>query len=152
MVEALRALNAEKVALNGAYHWPEWWQGTANFLREAGFDVLWAGNFVDQGWFPDQKTVNAKRWIFDGDLFDRSFTYIADQAPTADAYLINGMCNFRSGPNGLPQRPLHLARKLEQKLGKPVIGHDIALYWRLMKDLKIAPTTSQGQLLESLHA
>ena len=96
--------------------------------------------------------MNAKRWIFDGDLFDRSFTYIADQAPTADAYLINGMCNFRSGPNGLPQRPLHLARKLEQKLGKPVIGHDIALYWQIMKDLKIAPTTSQGQLLESLHA
>ena len=21
------------------------------FLREAGFDVVWAGNFVDQGWF-----------------------------------------------------------------------------------------------------
>ena len=28
---------------------------------------------------------------FDGDLFDRSFSYIADQAPTADVYLINGM-------------------------------------------------------------
>ena len=62
------------------------------------------------------------------------------------------MCNFRSGPNGLPQRPLHLARALEHKLGKPVIGHDIALYWRIMQDLKIAPTTLQGQLLESLNA
>ena len=70
----------------------------------------------------------------------------------ADAYLINGMCNFRSGPNGLPQRPLHLARKVEGMLGKPVIGHDIALYWRIMKDLNIAPTTPQGRLLESLHA
>ena len=49
MVEALRELNIEKIALNAVYHWPAWWQGTANFLREAGFDVVWAGNFVDQG-------------------------------------------------------------------------------------------------------
>jgi hypothetical protein len=152
MVEALRAMNVEKVALNGAYHWPDWWQGTAGFLREAGFDVQWAGNFVDQGWFPTQQAVNEKRWIFDGDLFEKSFTYVAEQAPSADAYLINGMCNFRSGRGGLPQRPLHLARDMEAKLGKPVIGHDTALYWRIMKDLEIAPTTPQSALLESLHA
>lgn len=152
MVEALRATNVEKVALNAAYHWPDWWQGTVAFLREAGFDVLWAGNFVDQGWFPDQETVNAKRWIFDGDLFDKSFAHVADQAPNADAYVINGMCNFRSGPNGLPQRPLHLARDTEAKLGKPVIGHDTALYWRIMKDLGIVPVTLQSALSDSLHA
>ena len=152
MVEALRAMNIEKVALNGAYHWPEWWQGTAGFLCEAGFDVLWAGNFVDQGWFSSQQAVNEKRWIFDADLAEKSFAYVAEQAPSADAYLINGMCNFRTGPGGHPQRPLHLARRLEDILGKPVIGHDIALYWRVMKDLHIAPTTPQGTLLESLHA
>ena len=152
MVEALQSMNIEKVALNAAYHWPEWWQGTVKFLHEAGFNVLWAGNFVDQGWFPTQESVNEKRWIFEGPLFEQSFTYVAEQAPKADAYLINGMCNFRSGPEGLPQRPMHLARDMEAKIGKPIIGHDIALYWRLMKDLKIAPTTSQGVLLESLHA
>ncbi|MDO7564742.1 MAG: hypothetical protein MUR32_11725, partial [Planktomarina temperata] len=97
-------------------------------------------------------TVNAKRWIFDGDLFEQSFSYVADKAPKVDAYLINGMCNFRSGPSGLPQRPLHLARAMEARLGKPVIGHDTALYWRIMKDLGIAPTTPQSRLLESLHA
>jgi len=90
--------------------------GLAGFLREAGFDVLWAGNFVDQGWFPDQEAVNAKRWVFDGDLFERSFSYVAEQAPDADAYLINGMCNFRGGPNGLPQRPDHAAKPIA---GKP---------------------------------
>ena len=152
MVEALRAMNVEKVALNAAYHWPDWWRGTVGFLREAGFDVLWAGNFVDQGWFPTQEAVNAKRWIFAGDLARKSFAHVAEQAPDADAYLINGMCNFRSGPGGLPQRPLHLARELEAMLGKPVIGHDIALYWRIMSDLGIAPTTPQGALLDGLHA
>jgi len=151
MVEALRAMNIEKVALNAAYHWPTWWNGTVSFLKEAGFDVLWAGNFVDQGWFATQELVNEKRWVFEGELAVKSFDFVAEQAPNADAYLINGMCNFCSGPNGNPQRPLHLAKKLEGRLGKPVIGHDIALYWRIMKDLQIVPTTPQGKMLESLH-
>lgn len=151
MVEALRSLNVEKVALNAAYHWPSWWQGTAEFLREAGFDILWAGNFVDQGWFSTQEEVNELRWIFDGELAAKSFAYVADRAPNADAYLINGMCNFRSGPDGLPQRPVHLERDLEALVGKPVIGHDSALYWRIMKDIGISPTTRQGTLLETLR-
>jgi maleate cis-trans isomerase len=152
MVEALRDMNVEKVALNAAYHWPDWWQGTVDFLKEAGFDVLWAGNFHDQGWFANQEEVNSHRWIFDGDLAEKSFLYVAEQAPDADAYLINGLCNFRAGPNGLPQRPVQLTRSLEAKLGKPVVGHDTALYWRVFKSLGIAPVTPQGQLLESLHA
>ena len=150
MVEALRALNIEKLALNAAYHWPEWWQGTVGFLKEAGFDVIWAGNFVDQGWFPDQESLNSKRWIFDGDLAEKSFRFVADQAPQADAYIINGMCNFRTGPDGAPERPLHLTPHLETVLGKPVIGHDTALYWRIFKSLELKPEGNHGILLESI--
>ena len=152
MVEALRAMNVEKVALNAAYHWPEWWQGTVAFLKEAGFDVLWAGNFHDQGWFESQQAVNAKRWIFDADLAEKSFLYTAEQAPDAEAYLINGMCNFRSGPGGIPERPLHLTPSLEQLLGKPVVAHDTALYWAIFRDLGIMPEGRHGALLESLDA
>ncbi len=150
MVEALRAMDVEKIALNAAYHWPAWWRGTVGFLKEAGFDVLWAGNFVDQGWFASQDEVNARRWIFDGDLAAKSFQYVAERAPGADAYLINGMCNFRTGPDGQAQRPVHLEREIETMLGKPVIGHDSALYWRIFKSLGISPMTPQGQLLSSL--
>lgn len=150
MVEALRELNVERVALNAAYHHPDWWQGTVGFLREAGFDVLWAGNFHDQGWFGSQQEVNDCIWCFDGDLAEKSFAYVADKAPQADAYLINGMCNFRSGPDGLAERPVHLETRLEEMLGKPVVGHDTALYWAMFRTLGLAPTTSQGRLLSSL--
>ncbi|WP_214652605.1 hypothetical protein [Ruegeria lacuscaerulensis] len=150
MVEALREMNVEKVALNAAYHWPEWWQGTVGFLQEAGFDVLYAGNFHDQGWFGSQEEVNSFRWVFAGDLALKSFEYVADKAPQADAILINGMCNFRTGADGLPQRPLHLAEQLEDALGKPVIGHDIALYWRIFKSLGLSPAMQHGQLLKRL--
>ena len=150
MVEALRDRNIEKVALNAAYHQPSWWKGTVSFLQEAGFDVVWAGNFHDQGWFDSQEAVNECKWCFNGELAPNSFAYVAEQAPSVDAYLINGMCNFRSGPAGQAQRPVHLAAGLETMLGKPVIGHDIALYWRIFKTLGIAPVTKQGSLLASL--
>ena len=150
MVEALREMNVERVALNAAYHHPDWWQGTVGFLREAGFDVLWAGNFHDQGWFASQQEINDCIWCFDGDLAERSFAYVAEQAPQADAYLINAMCNFRSGPGGLAERPVHLETRLEAMLGKPVVGHDTALYWAMFRTLGLAPTTAQGRLLSSL--
>ncbi len=150
MVEALRELNVEKIAINGVYHWPEWWQGTAGFLKEAGFDVLWAGNFADQGWFDTQQDVNDCRWVFDGDLAEKSFTCVAEQAPDADAYIGLGMCNFRTGPNGQPQRILHQTNNLEQLLGKPIVGNDTALYWRIFKSLSIKPTDEYGQLLSRL--
>ena len=150
MVEALRELNVERVALNAAYHHPDWWQGTVGFLREAGFAVLWAGNPHDQGRFGSQQEVNDCIWCFDGDLAEKSFAYVADKAPQADAYLINGMCNFRSGPDGLAERPVHLETRLEEMLGKPVVGHDTALYWAMFRTLGLAPTTSQGRLLSSL--
>ncbi|MEM8632985.1 MAG: hypothetical protein AAGF74_17300 [Pseudomonadota bacterium] len=151
MVEALRHLDVERIALNGLYHWPDWWQGAAGFLREAGFDVLWAGNFVDQGWYGTQDEVNDQIWIFEGDLAQRSFEFVAEAAPGAEAIVGAGMCNFRSGPGGLPQRIVSLEVGLEKSLGVPVVGHDTALYWRIMKTLGIAPVTPQGALLESLR-
>lgn len=151
MVEALREMNVEKVALNGVYHWPEWWQGTVGFLKEAGFDVVWAGNFVDQGWFANQQQVNEQIWCFDGDLAARSMAYVADKAPHADAYLANGMSNYRRASDGLAQRFVSLEVDLEAMLGKPLITHDNALYWRIYKTLGLAPVTRQGQLLSSLQ-
>lgn len=150
MVEALRALNVEKVALNAVYHWPDWWRGQVAFLRGAGFDVVWAGNFHDQGFFASQQEVNEQIWVFDGDLAERSFRYVAEQAPNVDAYLANGMCNFRRAGDGLPQRFVAIERRLEQMLGRPLVTHDNALYWRIFRTLGLAPVTEQGMLLESL--
>lgn len=150
MVEALRAQNIEKVALNACYHRDTWYQGTVGFLKEAGFDVVWAGNFLDQGWFQSQREIDACVWCFEEELLWKSFDYTASQAPNADAYLINGMSNYRRPQDGIAQRPVHYAVGLEERLGKPVIGHDTALYWRLFKSLGVAPETRQGSLLTSL--
>jgi hypothetical protein len=150
MVEALRDQNIEKIALNACYHDRSWYQGTVGFLQEAGFDVVWAGNFVDQGWFSAQAEVDRCVWCFDESLLWDSFDYVADKAPHVDAYLINGMSNYRRPSDGLAQRPVHHTEALESRLGRPVIGHDTALYWRVFKTLGIAPEITHGQLLSSL--
>lgn len=150
LVEALRDLGAETIALNAVYYWPDWRDGIARFLRQAGFDLVWAGNFVDQGLYPTQQAVNDQTWIFPGDLAARSFAHVLEQAPDVDAIIVNGMVNFRRPGDGLPQRMVSITASMEALAGKPVVSSDTALYWRLFKTLGIAPAAGHGRLLDRL--
>ncbi len=151
LVEGLRAINAEKIALNSVYYWPDWRDGITRFLKQAGFDVLYSGNYVDQGFYQTQQEVNDKTWIFPGELANKSMLYVAEQAPDADAIVINGMPNWRR-PDGLPQRAVSLVDEFESVTGKPVVSSDFALYWAIFKTLGVAPTRTPGRLLSTLLA
>lgn len=150
LVEGLRALGAEKIALNSVYYWPDWRDGLARFLREAGFDLVYAGNFVDQGLYDTQEEVNAQSWIFPGDVAVRSMQIVAERAPNVDAYVVNGMPNFRRA-DGLPQRMVSREVELEALVGKQIVSSDTALYWRVFKTLGLAPIGDHGRLLSSLR-
>ncbi len=151
LVQACQAMNVEKVALNSVYYWPDWRDGLARFLREAGLELIYVGNFVDLGIFDTQEEVNAQTWIFPLETCLKSMERLAEQAPDAQAYLINGMPNWRDAA-GLTHRPLSLAAEIEATVGKPLIASDTALYWRIFKTLSEAPARKGlGQLLDSLH-
>ena len=149
LVEGLQALGIEKIALNSVYYWPDWRDGISRFLQQAGFDLLYAGNFHDQGWYKTQKEVNNLNWIFPGDLFKKSMLYVAEQAPDAEAIIINGMPNFRNA-KGLPVRPVNLIKDMEADIGLPIIASDNALYWRIFKTLELKPMGEYGRLFETL--
>lgn len=149
LVEGLRELGVEKIALNSVYYWPDWRDGLANFLRQAGFDLLYVGNFVDLGLYETQEEVNAHTWIFPGEAAKRSLEILAERAPGAEAFVVNGMPNFRRA-DGLPQRMVSLEAGLEDHLGKPIVSSDSALYWRIFKTLGVGPVTRQGRLLSTL--
>lgn len=152
LVEACRAQGYEKVALNSVYFWPDWRDGVVRFLRSAGLDVVWYGNFVDQGWYDDQQTVNDKTWIFPGDLARESMAHVAEAAPEADVILVNGMPNWR-GPDGVPRRTLHRVAELEDLVDRPIFSADITLYWAIYRTLGIGPLgRGHGRLLDSLRA
>lgn len=150
LVEGLRALNAERIAVNAVYYWPDWRDGIVRFLKEAGFDVLYYGNFVDQGLYQTQEDVNALTWIFPGETATKSMIHVAEHAPDADAVVITGMPNWRRA-DGLPQRAVSLAPALESAIGKPIVSSDFALYWRIFKTLNIAPLGTHGRLLSTLQ-
>ena len=149
LVEGLRELGAEKIALNSVYYWPDWRDGIARFLKQAGFDLIYYGNFVDLGLYETQQEVNNLTWIFPGEMSSRSMQRLAENAPDADAYVVNGMPNFRRA-DGLPQRMVSLEVELEALTGKPIVSSDVALYWRIFKTLGIAPGGKHGRLLSTL--
>lgn len=149
LVEALHEMGAERIALNSVYYWPDWRDGIARFLRQAGFQLDYVGNFVDQGLYPNQQVCNQQTWIFPTGMAQESMQRVAESAPDVDAYVVNGMPNFRRH-DGLPQRMLSLEVELENLVGKPIIASDTALYWRILKTLELAPTTQQGALLSRL--
>lgn len=151
LVEALRDLGVEKVALNSVYYWPDWRDGIARFLREAGFDLLYVGNFVDLGFYDTQEEVNACTWIFPHELAAASMRRVREKAPAAEAILVNGMPNFRRAADGITDRIVSLDRGIEAEIGVPIVSSDTALYWRIFKTLGIAPTGSHGRLLASLQ-
>lgn len=149
LIEGLRELGVEKVALNSVYYWPDWRDGIARFLKEAGFDLLYYGNFVDLGFYETQDEVNAQTWIFPGEMAQRSMLRVAELAPDADAIVVNGMPNFRRADD-LPQRMSSLEIELETVTGKPIVSSDTALYWRIFKTLDLAPIGKHGRLLSRL--
>ncbi len=151
VVEGLRELGIEKVALNAVYYWPDWRDGIARFLREAGFDLVYVGNFVDQGFYASQEQVNDCTWIFPGDLAGASTMHVAERAPDAEAMIVIGMPNFRRA-DGLPQRIVNIGADLEDAIGMPVVSSDFALYWRIFRTLGVAPIGRHGRLLTGLQS
>lgn len=150
LVDACRANGYERVALNSVYFWPDWRDGVVRFLRSAGIDVVWAGNFVDQGLYSTQDEVNDLTWIFPSELAQQSMERTLDSSGPVDAVLVNGMPNWRRD-DGLPQRTVAHASSLEAHLGVPVIASDLALYWAIFRSLGVAPIGELGSLLGSLQ-
>ncbi|MBT5137608.1 MAG: hypothetical protein HOM37_00980 [Acidimicrobiaceae bacterium] len=150
LVEACEANGYERVALNSVYFWPDWRDGVVRFLRSADIDVVWYGNFIDQGWYETQQEVNDHVWIFPGELARDSMKYASEQAPDVDAILVNGMSNYRDA-TGLPQRLVSLAADIEADIGTPVLAADITLYWQIFRTLGVAPLGRHGSLLSSLQ-
>lgn len=127
IVDALRALNARRVAVSTPYYTAEWRACWNAFLVSCGLDVVSMLSMDQQGIVPKNADVGDHSWATSPTMVMLAAEKIKQDTPTADAVVITGA----------GARTLSLIAALEEKLGVPVIASDTALYWGLARALRI---------------
>ena len=145
LVDALRALGAKQITVANGYYRDDWKQGINRFLEQAGFEILWAGNLIDQGIYQslDELLESERQTLWDypaGDVID-ACCQAHKSAPEADVVVQTG-AGFRTMPH---------IQTIEDMTGKPLVSSDMALYWAMLKHLDLGiPLENFGSLMKTL--
>ena len=140
----------EKIAVNAGYNNRSWLDGYLKLVVEAGLDIAYAENFVDQGFFKSEVEMSAKSFIFPEVLAAQSMERALSAAPQVDAILLMGMPSWKTIEE-TTIRTHAIVDKLETKINKTIISGDIALFWAIFHTLGITPNGMSGELLHSLE-
>lgn len=144
LVEGLKALGAKRIAIANAYYRDDWSRGINRYLDQAGFEILWAGDVIDQGLVADHeeklRIEAATLWDYPEHIVYQSGVDAYRRAEMADAIVQTG-AGFRM---------VQVADAVEGATGKPVVASDLALYWAMLKHLGLPATPGHGSLLSSL--
>jgi maleate cis-trans isomerase len=145
IVDALEALGAKKITVANGYYRRDWMAGINGFLEQAGFEILSAGNVIDQGLYDslDEQLEVERLTLWDYPTKDVvqacHLAHLA--APEADAVVQTG-AGFRIAPH---------IDEIEGLVGKPVVPSDMALYWAMLRHLDLGiPVRGHGHLMGTL--
>lgn len=141
IVEALHAVGANRISVAAGYYRKPWTAASVRFLESAGFEVLWAGDVIDQGLFADESERNAleaaTRWDYPDEIVEAACVDAASRAPDCDA-----ICQTGAGMHAT-----YVADAVEKATGKPLVSTDGALFWSIMRKLCIAGVDTRGLLI-----
>lgn len=145
LVEGLRAIGAKTVTVVNGYYRPDWSAGINGYLEAAGFEILWAGDLIDQGLVADHDEKlaieAATLWDYPDHLMTAACADAHARAPQADAIVQTG-AGFRM---------MQVVDAVESQTGMPVVGSDFALYWAMLRELNLTATHGYGSLLGGLR-
>ena len=145
LAEALRAIGATTITVANGYFRPDWSAGINRYLEAAGFEILWAGDLIDQGLVADHEEKlaieAATLWDYPDHLMTDAAVDAHLQAPNADAIVQTG-AGFRM---------LQVVDAIEERTGAPVVASDIALYWAMLSELGLSAAPGHGSLLATLE-
>ena len=140
IVDALLAVKSKRISVAAGYYRPEWTRASVDFLESAGFEVLWAGDVIDQGIVADHEgklaIEAATRWDYPDEIVLEACVDAAKRAPECDA-----ICQTGAG-----MRTTYVVTEVEAQAGKPLVATDIALFWAVMRTLEIKPKGEIGRL------
>ena len=144
LVEALRAIGATTITVANGYFRPDWSAGINRYLEAAGFEIMWAGDLIDQGLVADHDEKlaieAATLWDYPDHLMAAAAVDAHRQAPDADAIVQTG-AGFRM---------LQVADAVEERTETPVVASDVALYWAMLSELGLSAAPGHGSLLAML--
>jgi maleate cis-trans isomerase len=144
LVDGLRAIGAERITVANGYYRPDWSAGINAYLEAAGFEILWAGDLIDQGLVADHDEKLAIEadtlWDYPNHLMVAAAVDAHRRAPGADAVVQTG-AGFRM---------LQVADTVESQIGKPLVASDVALYWAMLDHLQLSAAPGHGHLLAML--
>ena len=120
LVEGLREIGAEKIALNSVYYWPDWRDGIARFLKEAGFDLLYYGNLVDLGFYQTQEQLNDEIWIMPEEYAEQIYGLCRRTSARGRCHRGQRHAELGAVPTGCRKRTLHLVE--DRNWRAPLVG------------------------------
>ncbi len=141
LVEGLRAIGARTISIANGYFRPDWSAGINNYLEAAGFEILYAGDLIDQDLLEDQQEKlaieAATLWDYPNHLMVAAAIAAHEGAPDADAIVQTG-AGFRM---------LGVIDTVEGFTAKPVVASDTALYWAMLRELGLRANPGCGMLM-----
>jgi len=144
IVDGLRAIGARRITVMNGYFRDDWSRGINAYLEAAGFEILWAGDLIDQGIVPshDEKLrIEAETlWDYPNHIMIAAALDAQRRAPTADAIVQTG-AGFRM---------VQVVDTIEGRTGMAVVASDFALYWAMLRHLGLAAAPGYGHLLATL--
>ena len=129
LLDELDRLGARRIAVASPYYSPEWKTMFTEFLQRGEYRIEAFQTFVEQGLFPDQATVAARRYQFHRDEVLASLRRTRAAAPGAEALLITG--------TGI--RTFGWLGALQLELGLPLIAADDSLRRAVGRQFGLSP-------------
>jgi maleate isomerase len=142
IVDGLRAIGANKVAVTCTYYEPEWRDAFRAFLRMCGFEVLHASTLAEQALADSSAKMKDYGWSMTSEIAGRSILAVADAAPDAEAIVVTG-----SGT-----RTLSILCDMESQTGRPLVAADTIVYWAAARELELTIKPVMGSLAKSARA
>ncbi|WP_165967893.1 aspartate racemase/maleate isomerase family protein [Sapientia aquatica] len=118
VLDLLASNQARKIAIACPYYNEEWKAEYRQFFTHNEFEIITMQSMLDQGSFKSQAEIDARQWNFSAAEISSSVYRTAEAAPQAEAIIVTGA----------GARTLSWIRDAQQKIGKPVISADYALY------------------------
>ncbi|MGI2335259.1 MAG: hypothetical protein ACRKGH_01215 [Dehalogenimonas sp.] len=149
MINALRFLNANSIAIASTYYSRKMSDILHHYLKEANVSIVYSENWQEQGILTEKESssfigegeLDPMNWKTPINTVRESVKSVAVKAPKADCILVVG--------GGM--RLLNEVETLESAVGKTVISGDIILYWSILRALGIKYSIAgQGKLLACL--